>query len=92
MDRGINSIQAVFDGKQWHIIQIVWQAEPPPARSRKSTFHKLIKRRAVLEFQKPMNQTPPDAPLGRPQRAASLFLRLGREHLSGQQQSPNGMI
>ncbi len=29
MDRGINSIQAVFDGKQWHIIQIVWQAETP---------------------------------------------------------------
>jgi hypothetical protein len=29
MDRGINSIQAVFDGKQWHLIQIVWQAEKP---------------------------------------------------------------
>lgn len=29
MDRGINSIQAVFDGKQWKIIQIVWQAESP---------------------------------------------------------------
>ncbi|KAA6459092.1 hypothetical protein DYQ86_17620 [Acidobacteria bacterium AB60] len=28
-DRGINSIQAVFDGKQWHIIEIVWQAEKP---------------------------------------------------------------
>jgi hypothetical protein len=27
LDRGINSIQAVFDGTQWHIIQIVWQAE-----------------------------------------------------------------
>jgi len=27
MDRGINSIQAVFDGTQWHIIQIVWQAQ-----------------------------------------------------------------
>ena len=26
-DRGINSIQAVFDGTQWKIIQIVWQAE-----------------------------------------------------------------
>ena len=26
-DRGINSIQAVFDGKQWKIIEIVWQAE-----------------------------------------------------------------
>lgn len=29
MDRGINSIQAVFDGKQWKILQIVWQAESP---------------------------------------------------------------
>jgi hypothetical protein len=29
MDRGINSIQAVYDGKQWHIIEIVWQAETP---------------------------------------------------------------
>lgn len=29
MDRGINSIQAVFDGKRWRIIQIVWQAESP---------------------------------------------------------------
>jgi hypothetical protein len=28
-DRGINSIQAVYDGKQWHVIQIVWQAEKP---------------------------------------------------------------
>jgi hypothetical protein len=28
-DRGINSIQAIFDGKQWHIIQIVWQAQTP---------------------------------------------------------------
>jgi hypothetical protein len=28
-DRGINSIQAVFDGKQWKIIEIVWQAESP---------------------------------------------------------------
>jgi hypothetical protein len=28
-DRGINSIQAVFDGKQWKIIQIVWEAESP---------------------------------------------------------------
>jgi len=28
-DRGINSIQAVYDGKQWHIQQIVWQAETP---------------------------------------------------------------
>lgn len=27
MDRGINSIQAVSDGKQWKIIQILWQAE-----------------------------------------------------------------
>ncbi len=29
VDRGINSIQAIFDGKQWHIIQIVWQAQTP---------------------------------------------------------------
>ena len=29
IDRGINSIQAIFDGKQWHIIQIVWQAQTP---------------------------------------------------------------
>jgi hypothetical protein len=28
-DRGINSIQAVFDGKQWKIIEIMWQAESP---------------------------------------------------------------
>jgi hypothetical protein len=28
-DRGINSIQAIFDGKQWHMIEIVWQAEKP---------------------------------------------------------------
>lgn len=27
--RGINSIQAVFDGKQWHILQVFWQAESP---------------------------------------------------------------
>jgi hypothetical protein len=27
--RGINSIQAVFDGQNWHIIEIVWQAETP---------------------------------------------------------------
>jgi hypothetical protein len=29
MDRGINSIQAIFDGKQWHIIEIIWQAQTP---------------------------------------------------------------
>jgi len=29
MDRGINSIQAIFDGKQWKITQIIWQAEKP---------------------------------------------------------------
>ncbi len=29
MDRGINSIQAIFDGKQWHIIQIIWEAQTP---------------------------------------------------------------
>jgi hypothetical protein len=27
--RGINSIQAVFDGKIWKVISIVWQAETP---------------------------------------------------------------
>ena len=27
--RGINSIQAVFNGKQWHILQVFWQAETP---------------------------------------------------------------
>jgi hypothetical protein len=27
--RGINSIQAVFDGKTWMVISIVWQAETP---------------------------------------------------------------
>jgi hypothetical protein len=25
--RGINSIQAVYDGQNWHILQILWQAE-----------------------------------------------------------------
>ena len=29
MDRGINSIQAIFDGKQWHMIEIIWQAQTP---------------------------------------------------------------
>ncbi len=29
--RGINSIQAVFNGKQWHVLQILWQAETPTA-------------------------------------------------------------
>ena len=29
MDRGINSIQAIFDGKRWQIIEITWQAETP---------------------------------------------------------------
>lgn len=29
IDRGINSIQAIYDGKQWHVIEIVWQAETP---------------------------------------------------------------
>jgi hypothetical protein len=29
MDRGINSIQAIYDGKQWHVIQILWQAQTP---------------------------------------------------------------
>jgi hypothetical protein len=27
--RGINSIQAVYDGQNWHVIEIVWQAESP---------------------------------------------------------------
>lgn len=27
--RGINSIQAVFDGHSWHVLQILWQAETP---------------------------------------------------------------
>ena len=27
--RGINSIQAVFDGKSWKVISIMWQAETP---------------------------------------------------------------
>jgi hypothetical protein len=35
-DRGINSIQAIFDGTQWHIIEITWQAQtaanPVPAQ------------------------------------------------------------
>jgi hypothetical protein len=29
MDRGINSIQAIFDGKRWQVIEITWQAEVP---------------------------------------------------------------
>ena len=29
IDRGINSIQAVFDGKQWHVIEIIWQSQTP---------------------------------------------------------------
>jgi len=27
--RGINSIQAVFDGNNWKIMQVLWQAETP---------------------------------------------------------------
>jgi hypothetical protein len=27
LDRGINSIQAVFDGQRWRVISIVWEAE-----------------------------------------------------------------
>lgn len=27
--RGINSIQAVFDGKRWRVVEILWQAETP---------------------------------------------------------------
>ncbi len=29
MDRGINSIQAVYDGHRWQIIEILWQAQTP---------------------------------------------------------------
>jgi hypothetical protein len=29
LDRGINSIQAVFDGHRWQVIEILWQAEIP---------------------------------------------------------------
>ena len=29
MDRGINSIQAIFDGKRWQVIEITWQAQIP---------------------------------------------------------------
>jgi hypothetical protein len=29
LDRGINSIQAIYDGTQWRVIEIVWQAETP---------------------------------------------------------------
>jgi hypothetical protein len=29
IDRGINSIQAIFDGQQWRVIQIIWQAQTP---------------------------------------------------------------
>jgi hypothetical protein len=29
MDRGINSIQAIYDGKQWKIVEITWQAQTP---------------------------------------------------------------
>ena len=29
LDRGINSIQAIYDGKQWRVQEILWQAEVP---------------------------------------------------------------
>jgi hypothetical protein len=29
IDRGINSIQAIYDGKLWHVIEIVWEAQTP---------------------------------------------------------------
>lgn len=29
MVRGINSMQAVFDGSQWKLVEILWQAETP---------------------------------------------------------------
>jgi hypothetical protein len=28
-DRGINSIQAIYDGSRWQVIEITWQAETP---------------------------------------------------------------
>jgi hypothetical protein len=31
LDRGINSIQAVFDGHQWRVLEIIWQAETTAA-------------------------------------------------------------
>jgi hypothetical protein len=31
LDRGINSIQAVYDGQNWKVVEIVWQAETPTA-------------------------------------------------------------
>ena len=31
LDRGINSIQAVYDGQNWKVIEILWQAETPTA-------------------------------------------------------------
>ncbi len=27
--RGINSIQAIYDGQSWHIVEILWHAETP---------------------------------------------------------------
>jgi len=27
--RGINSVQAIFDGRQWRLIQVLWEAETP---------------------------------------------------------------
>lgn len=27
--RGINSIQAIYNGQNWHVLEIVWQAETP---------------------------------------------------------------
>ena len=27
--RGINSVQAIFDGQQWRLIQVLWEAETP---------------------------------------------------------------
>jgi hypothetical protein len=27
--RGINSIQAIFDGERWRVVQVLWQAETP---------------------------------------------------------------
>jgi len=32
LGRGINSIQAVFDGQNWKVMEIVWQGETPATR------------------------------------------------------------
>jgi hypothetical protein len=27
--RGINSVQTIFDGQQWRVVQVLWEAEAP---------------------------------------------------------------